>query len=72
MTSSKGTELTEGFGAEDDVLKLFYDPELFTAVKYDRLSGYLSPTPFALTAKGKVDFLCNGGKIGLVTSIRID
>ena len=56
---------------EDDVLNDFYIPALSQSVKYDRLAGYFSSTTLARSARGMAQFLRNGGKMRLVTSVQI-
>lgn len=56
---------------EDDILNDFYIPALSESVKYDRLAGYFSSTTLAASARGMAQFLRNGGKMRLVTSVQI-
>ena len=56
---------------EDDILNGFYIPVLSNATKYDRLAGYFSSTSLAMSAKGMAEFIRNGGKMRLVTSMQL-
>ena len=56
---------------EDHILNDFYVPVLSHSVRYDRLAGYFSSTALASSAKGMAQFLQNGGKMRLVTSVQI-
>ena len=56
---------------EDHILNDFYIPILSQSTRYDRLAGYFSSTALASSAKGMAQFLRNGGKMRLVTSIQI-
>ena len=56
---------------EDDILHDFYIPVLSQSVRYDRLAGYFSSTALAISARGMAQFLRNGGKMRLVTSVQI-
>lgn len=58
--------------SSDNLLRDFYNPVLEHAVKYDRISGYFSPTVFAVCAKGLSSMFVNGGKMRLITSIEVD
>ena len=56
---------------EDDILNDFYIPTLSNSIRYDRLAGYFSSTALAVSAKGMAQFLQNGGKMRLVTSVQL-
>jgi superfamily II DNA or RNA helicase len=58
--------------SSDNLLRDFYNPVLEHAIKYDRISGYFSPTVFAVCAKGLSSMFVNGGKMRLITSIEVD
>ena len=51
----------------EDILWEFYIPVLSKANRYDRIAGFFSSTALALSARGLEDFICNGGKMRLVT-----
>ena len=54
---------------EDDILNDFYIPALSQATTYKRLAGYFNSNSFAIAAKGIAKFICNGGKMQLITNI---
>ena len=56
---------------DDDILGGFYVPVLRQASQYDRLAGYFSSSALAASAKGMSEFIMNGGKMRLVTSVQI-
>jgi hypothetical protein len=58
--------------SSDNLLSDFYNPVLEHASKYDRISGYFSPTVFSVCAKGLSSMFVNGGKMRLITSIELD
>ncbi|NBX97533.1 DEAD/DEAH box helicase [bacterium] len=58
--------------SSDNLLRDFYNPVLEHAIKYDRISGYFSPSVFAVCAKGLSAMFVNGGKMRLITSIEVD
>jgi superfamily II DNA or RNA helicase len=58
--------------SNDNLLRDFYNPVLEQATKYDRITGYFSPTVFAVCAKGLSSMFVNGGKMRLITSIEVD
>ena len=68
------TEITlkEAYDSDEDhILNDFYIPVLSHSVRYDRLAGYFSSTSLASSAKGMAQFLRNGGRMRLVTSVQI-
>src|ERR1700722_10104924 len=58
--------------SSDNLLMDFYNPVLENAIKYDRITGYFSPTVFSVCAKGLSSMFVNGGKMRLITSIEVD
>lgn len=58
--------------SSDNLLSDFYNPVLECAAKYDRITGYFSPTVFSVCAKGLSSMFVNGGKMRLITSIEVD
>lgn len=57
---------------EQDIVKEFYNPVLARAVSYDRITGYFSPSIFAVAARGFAGLLSNGGKIRILSSIQVN
>jgi hypothetical protein len=45
----------------DNILVDFYIPALSASIKYLRLTGFFSSTTFALSAKGILGLIHNGG-----------
>ena len=56
---------------EDDILRKFYVPALALASRYDRLAGYFSSAALAASAEGMAEFIRNGGRMRLVTSVQL-
>lgn len=56
---------------QDDLLWDFYIPTLSMCKRYDRISGFFSSSSLAISAKGLVDFISNGGKMRLITCPRL-
>lgn len=56
---------------EDDIVNDFYNPVLSKAVAYDRITGYFSPSVFAIAARGFSGLISNGGKIRILTSVQV-
>ena len=56
---------------EDDILGDFYVPVLARASRYDRLAGYFSSAALAASAEGMAEFVRNGGRMRLVTSVQL-
>lgn len=56
---------------EDDILGDFYVPVLARAARYDRLAGYFSSAALAASAEGMAEFIRNGGRMRLVTSVQL-
>jgi len=56
----------------DDLVKDFYEPVLENAKQYDRITGFFSPKVLALASRGFAKFFHNGGKIRILTSIKVD
>lgn len=56
----------------DDLVRDFYNPVLENAKQYDRITGFFSPRVLALASIGFARFFHNGGKIRLLTSIKVD
>ena len=55
-----------------NLLDEFYNPVLGLATRYDRVTGFFSPRVLAMASRGFSKFLCEGGKIRLLTSIELD
>jgi superfamily II DNA or RNA helicase len=56
----------------DDLVREFYNPVLENAIQYDRITGFFSPKVLALASRGFARFFHNGGKIRVLTSIKVD
>ncbi len=57
--------------AKEDVLDSFYIPALSRAVTYKRVSGFFSSSSLAVAAKGMAEFIKNGGRMQLITSVKL-
>lgn len=55
----------------DNIVKDFYNPVLTHAVSYDRITGYFSPSIFAIAARGFAGLINKGGKIRILSSIQV-
>jgi len=56
----------------DNLLDDFYNPVLENAVEYDRITGFFSPKVLALAARGMSRMILGGGKIRILTSVKLD
>lgn len=56
---------------EDDIVNEFYNPVLASAVAYDRITGYFSPSILAIASRGFSGLINNGGKIRILTSVQV-
>lgn len=56
----------------DDIIELFYEPALSSAVKYDRIAGFFSSSALAVAARGLAPFIASGGKMRLIASPNLD
>ena len=56
---------------EDNILEDFYIPALSRATRYDRLAGFFSSSILGTAAQGMARFIQNGGKMRLVTCIKL-
>jgi len=54
----------------DDILNDFYIPALSNSIHYNRLAGFFSSTTLAVSAKGIIELISNGGDMKLVTGAR--
>ena len=57
---------------EDDIVNEFYNPVLECATRYDRITGYFSPSILAIASRGFAGIIKNAGKIRIITSIKIN
>jgi superfamily II DNA or RNA helicase len=65
----KDLQLKQWYDSDtDDILNSFYLPALSETICYKRLVGFFSSASFAITAKGVLKLIKNGGKIQLITS----
>jgi hypothetical protein len=55
---------------EDDILREFYVPSLRVSTGYDRLAGFFSSTSLAISARGIIGLISNGGVFRLLVSPR--
>ena len=54
---------------EDDLLDDFYIPVLSESKEYYRLSGFFNSSSLAVSAFGLENFIKNGGKMKLISSV---
>lgn len=54
---------------EDDLLDDFYIPVLSESIEYYRLSGFFNSSSLAVSACGLENFIKNGGKMKLISSV---
>lgn len=57
---------------EDDLVKDFYVPVLFNAVRYDRIAGFFSSTSLAVAARGIVGFLDKGERMRMLVCPKLN
>ena len=57
---------------DGDLVRLFYEPVLQDAVRYDRLTGYFSAGALALAARGIEGLVGNGGHMRLVVGCTLE
>ena len=57
---------------DGDLVRLFYEPALQDAVRYDRLTGYFSAGALALAARGIEGLVGNGGHMRLVVGCTLE
>jgi superfamily II DNA or RNA helicase len=55
----------------DDILHDFYIPALSESIYYDRLAGFFSSTSLAITARGIMRLINNGGTMRLIVSPKL-
>ena len=55
----------------DDILNDFYIPVLKQSSEYQRLAGFFSSTSLAVSARGILGFIKNGGIMKLIVSPRL-
>ncbi len=55
-----------------DLVRLFWQPALACAVRYDRATGYFSARALALAARGLEGLLRNGGRMRLLVGCTLD
>jgi len=55
----------------DDILNDFYIPVLSNSIKYKRLAGFFSSSSLAISAKGIVRFIFNGGHMQLICGAKL-
>jgi len=56
---------------EDDIVKDFLIPALENSVRYDRAAGFFSSTVLAVAARGITRLIRNGGRMRLITSVKL-
>ena len=56
---------------ENDIVGEFYNPVLGCATRYDRITGYFSPSILAIASRGFAGIIKNSGKIRIITSTKI-
>jgi len=56
----------------DNLVEDFYIPTLQQAVRYDRITGFFSSTSLALSARGIVGLIKNGGSMRMITCPRLE
>ena len=56
---------------EDDIVKDFLIPALENSIRYDRAAGFYSSTVLAVAARGITRLIRNGGRMRLITSVRL-
>ncbi|AZV56427.1 DEAD/DEAH box helicase family protein [Clostridium sp. AWRP] len=57
---------------QDDLIQEFYVPVLENAVSYDRIAGFFSSSCLAISAKGIVGLIKNGGKMRIIACPKIN
>ena len=66
----KDLNLKDQYSPEsEEMLSNFYIPALGVATKYKRLAGFFSSTSLAAAAIGMKEFIRNGGKMQMITSV---
>lgn len=56
----------------DDIVDLYYVPVLSESVEYYRMAGFFSSSSLAISARGLINLIKNGGKMKLITSPKLD
>lgn len=54
-----------------DVISDFYVPVLNEAISYDRITGFFTSSSLAISARGMIHIVDNGGKIRILTSPKL-
>lgn len=55
----------------DDIVDLYYVPILSESVEYYRMAGFFSSSSLAISARGLINLIKNGGKMKLITSPKL-
>lgn len=55
----------------DDIVDLYYIPILSESVEYYRMAGFFSSSSLAISSRGLINLIKNGGKMKLITSPKL-
>jgi len=64
-------EWKTSYSDEDDPLRTFLIPALERSVRYDRAAGFFSSSVLSIAARGISRLIRNGGRMRLITSVRL-